>query len=103
MDDIMSGHFSKTMMEDWANDDKNLIRLGELQLGKLLLRKQHRNRCKRFRSKNFLTTDRMLWWRLLRAGVELAFDIDGSSWNYRGVCVLRVVARNAFNCQHHRA
>ena len=22
MDDIMSGHFSKTMMEDWANDDK---------------------------------------------------------------------------------
>lgn len=24
MDDIMSGHFSKTMMEDWANDDKNL-------------------------------------------------------------------------------
>ena len=25
MDDIMSGHFSKTMMEDWANDDKNLF------------------------------------------------------------------------------
>ncbi|MEH6406626.1 MAG: ketol-acid reductoisomerase [Leeuwenhoekiella sp.] len=24
MDDIMSGHFSKTMMEDWANDDVNL-------------------------------------------------------------------------------
>ena len=24
MDDIISGHFSKTMMEDWANDDKNL-------------------------------------------------------------------------------
>ena len=23
-DDIMSGHFSKTMMEDWANDDANL-------------------------------------------------------------------------------
>ncbi len=23
MDDIMSGHFSKTMMEDWANDDVN--------------------------------------------------------------------------------
>jgi len=23
-DDIMTGHFSKTMMEDWANDDKNL-------------------------------------------------------------------------------
>ena len=25
MDDIMSGHFSKTMMEDWANDDKQLL------------------------------------------------------------------------------
>nr|ADI18763.1 ketol-acid reductoisomerase [uncultured gamma proteobacterium HF4000_36I10] len=24
-DDIMSGHFSRTMMEDWANDDKNLL------------------------------------------------------------------------------
>ncbi len=25
MDDIMSGHFSKTMMEDWVNDDQNLL------------------------------------------------------------------------------
>jgi ketol-acid reductoisomerase len=25
MDDIMSGHFSKTMMEDWAANDKNLL------------------------------------------------------------------------------
>ncbi len=25
MDDIISGEFSKTMMEDWANDDKNLL------------------------------------------------------------------------------
>jgi len=25
MDDIMSGHFSKTMMEDWADGDKNLL------------------------------------------------------------------------------
>jgi len=25
MDDIMSGHFSQTMMEDWANDDVNLL------------------------------------------------------------------------------
>ena len=25
MDDIMSGYFSKTMMEDWANDDVNLL------------------------------------------------------------------------------
>ena len=25
MDDIMSGHFSKTMIEDWSNDDINLL------------------------------------------------------------------------------
>jgi len=25
MDDIITGHFSKTMMEDWANDDHNLL------------------------------------------------------------------------------
>ncbi|XOF33344.1 MAG: ketol-acid reductoisomerase [Candidatus Electrothrix sp. YB6] len=25
MDDIMSGHFSETMMQDWANDDANLL------------------------------------------------------------------------------
>ena len=26
MDDIISGHFSKTMMEDWANNDVNLLK-----------------------------------------------------------------------------
>lgn len=26
MDDIISGYFSKTMMEDWANDDANLLK-----------------------------------------------------------------------------
>ncbi len=25
MDDIISGHFSSTMMADWANDDVNLL------------------------------------------------------------------------------
>ncbi len=29
MDDIMSGHFSSTMMTDWANDDKDLLRWRE--------------------------------------------------------------------------
>jgi ketol-acid reductoisomerase len=28
-DDIMTGHFSKTMMEDWANDDANLLKWRE--------------------------------------------------------------------------
>jgi len=26
MDDIISGHFSETMMADWGNDDKNLLK-----------------------------------------------------------------------------
>ena len=26
-DDIMSGEFSKTMMEDWANNDANLLKM----------------------------------------------------------------------------
>jgi ketol-acid reductoisomerase len=29
MDDIITGHFSKTMMEDWANDDINLLKWRE--------------------------------------------------------------------------
>ena len=29
MDEIMNGYFSKTMMEDWANDDKNLLKWRE--------------------------------------------------------------------------
>ncbi len=34
MDDIMSGYFSRTMMEDWVNDDKNLLtwRVSQQQL-----------------------------------------------------------------------
>jgi len=52
MDDIMSGHFSKTMMEDWANGDKNLLSwratTGEtaFEKHKLLIRK--------FQNKSFL-------------------------------------------------
>ena len=29
MDDIITGHFSATMMQDWANDDKDLLRWRE--------------------------------------------------------------------------
>ena len=29
MDDILSGDFSKTMMEDWKNDDYNLLKWRE--------------------------------------------------------------------------
>lgn len=40
MDDIMSGHFSKTMMEDWANDDINLLTWQKSYRWKLHLRRQ---------------------------------------------------------------
>ena len=71
MDDIMSGHFSSTMMEDWSNDDKNLLgwraATGETAF-----------------EKTAPTTDEIseqeffdhgvLMVAFVRAGVELAFD-----------------------------
>ncbi len=71
MDDIMSGHFSKTMMEDWANDDVNLLKwraaTGETAF-----------------EKTAATTDQIseqeyfdhgvLMVAFVRAGVELAFE-----------------------------
>jgi len=71
MDEIMNGHFSKTMMEDWANDDKNLLEwraaTGETAF-----------------EKTPITTDviteqefydhGVLMVAMVRAGVELAFE-----------------------------
>jgi ketol-acid reductoisomerase len=70
MDDIISGHFSKTMMEDWANDDKIFLH-GELLLVKLLLKKTPAN--------DFEITDKfydngVLMVAMVKAGVELAFE-----------------------------
>jgi ketol-acid reductoisomerase len=71
MDDIMSGHFSKTMMEDWANDDKNLL--------------EWRAATEETAFEKTAITDReiseqeffdhgILMVAFVRAGVELAFD-----------------------------
>jgi ketol-acid reductoisomerase len=71
MDEIMNGHFSKTMMEDWANNDKNLLEwraaTGETAF-----------------EKTPITTDviteqefydhGVLMVAMVRAGVELAFE-----------------------------
>ena len=38
-DDIMSGEFSKTMMEDWANNDANLLKWREQKRAKPLSKK----------------------------------------------------------------
>lgn len=71
MDDIMSGHFSKTMMEDWANDDKNLLSwraaTGETAFEKTPIIDQEISEQEFF-------DNGILMVAFVRAGVELAFD-----------------------------
>ena len=71
MDDIMSGHFSKTMMEDWANDDKNLLSwraaTGETAFEKTAVTTQEISEQEYFDHGTLLVA-------FVRAGVELAFE-----------------------------
>lgn len=71
MDDIMSGHFSKTMMEDWANDDVNLLNwraaTGETAFEKTAATTDHIPDQEYF-------DHGVLMVAFVRAGVELAFD-----------------------------
>ena len=71
MDDIMSGHFSKTMMEDWANDDKNLLSwraaTGETAFEKTTITSQEISEQEYFDHGVLLVA-------FVRAGVELAFE-----------------------------
>ncbi len=71
MDDIMSGHFSKTMMEDWANDDKNLLQwraaTGETAFEKTTVSTAAI-------SEQEFYDHGVLMVAMVRAGVELAFE-----------------------------
>ena len=71
MDDIMSGHFSKTMMDDWANDDKNLLQwraaTGETAFEKTKITDEEISDQEYF-------DHGLLMVAFVRAGVELAFD-----------------------------
>jgi ketol-acid reductoisomerase len=71
MDDIMSGHFSKTMMEDWVNDDKNLLEwraaTAETAFEKTTITDQDIAEQEYF-------DHGVLMVAFVRAGVELAFD-----------------------------
>lgn len=71
MDDIMSGHFSKTMMEDWSNDDKNLLEwraaTGETAFEKTTIIENEISDQEYF-------DHGVLMVAFVRAGVELAFD-----------------------------
>ena len=71
MDDIMSGHFSKTMMEDWANDDKNLLEW-RADTGKTAFEKTTITDQEILEQEYF--DHGVLMVAFVRAGVELAFD-----------------------------
>ncbi|MBU1417294.1 MAG: ketol-acid reductoisomerase [Proteobacteria bacterium] len=71
MDDIMSGEFSRTMMEDWANDDTNLLKwraeTGESDFEKT-------DAADTAISEQEYFDKGILMVAMIKAGVELAFD-----------------------------
>ncbi len=71
MDDIMSGHFSKTMMEDWANDDVNLLSW-RAATGETAFEKTEATEVEVSEQEYFDHGTLMV--AFVRAGVELAFD-----------------------------
>ena len=71
MDDIISGEFSKTMMEDWANDDKNLLTWRKAT-GETAFEKTAPTSAKISEQEYF--DNGLLLVAFVRAGVELAFE-----------------------------
>ena len=71
MDDIMSGHFSKTMMEDWANDDVNLLQW-RAATGETAFKKTTATADQISEQEYF--DHGVLMVAFVRAGVELAFE-----------------------------
>ncbi|MEM5539492.1 ketol-acid reductoisomerase [Olleya sp. AS48] len=71
MDDIISGHFSETMMEDWANDDVNLLKwraaTGETAFEKTALTPDHISEQEYFDHGTLLVA-------FVKSGVELAYE-----------------------------
>ena len=71
MDDIMSGHFSKTMMEDWANDDKNLL-TWRAETGETAFEKTPAGTMEISEQEYF--DNGVLMIAFVKSGVELAFE-----------------------------
>ncbi|MGB5944086.1 MAG: ketol-acid reductoisomerase [Leeuwenhoekiella sp.] len=71
MDDIMSGHFSKTMMQDWANDDANLLKWREAT-GNTAFEKADAGKVEISEQEYF--DHGVLMVAMVKAGVELAFE-----------------------------
>lgn len=70
-DDIISGHFSKTMMEDWDNDDKNLLKWRE-ETAQTNFEKTPAGDMHIAEQEYF--DNAVLMVAMIKAGVELAFD-----------------------------
>lgn len=70
-DDIISGEFSKTMMEDWANDDKNLLKW-RAETGETAFEKTPAGDVNITEQEYFDHYTLMV--AFVRAGVELAFE-----------------------------
>ena len=70
-DDIISGEFSKTMMEDWANDDKNLLKW-RAETGETAFEKTPAGDANIAEQEYFDNYTLMV--AFVRAGVELAFE-----------------------------
>ncbi|MFN6943777.1 MAG: ketol-acid reductoisomerase [Cytophagaceae bacterium] len=70
-DDIMSGEFSKTMMEDWANGDANLLKW-RAATGETAFEKTEAGSMKI--SEQEFYDNGLLMVAMVRAGVELAFE-----------------------------
>ena len=70
-DDIISGEFSKTMMEDWANDDKNLLKW-IAETGETAFEKTPAGDANITEQEYFDNYTLMV--AFVRAGVELAFE-----------------------------
>lgn len=70
-DDIMSGEFSKTMMEDWANNDKNLL-TWRAATGETAFEKTPAGDMKIAEQEFF--DNGLLMVAFVRSGVELAFE-----------------------------
>ncbi|PLX84531.1 MAG: ketol-acid reductoisomerase [Desulfuromonas sp.] len=71
MDDIMSGHFSKTMMEDWANNDADLLRWREETNNEPFEKAQAQ--AADIPEQEYFDNG-ILMVAMVKAGVELAFD-----------------------------
>ena len=76
MDDIMSGHFSSTMMADWANDDANLL-AWRAQTAETHFEKTETS-ADSISDQEFFDKG-ILMVAMVKAGVELAFEVMTSA------------------------